>query len=302
MGWLSKQKEKQAKLFNSIRKKNLIKTSILLVFGSFLSAVSVNLFFVPNNFVTGGVTGLGIVVNKLIGMNVSQFVFFGNLFMIGLGLVFLGGKKIIGSIFGSLLYSLFLFLTEDVATWLNFSFDSVFLYALAAGLVNGFAEAIVYKIGYSTGGTSILGLIIADKIKKPIGKIMRVISIVIILLGGYIFGYTMVMYAIIIVAISTFMIDKVTLGISDSKMFMVQTSKSEEVRNFIMQVIQSGVTEYVVKGGYSGSKKDMIMCVVPTEKYTYLKSAIKEIDKNAFIIVSDCYEVLGGTKRKKLTI
>ena len=302
MGWFSRQREKQAELFKSIRKKNLIKTSILLVFGSFLSAVSVNLFFVPNNFVTGGVTGLGIVVNKLIGMNVSQFVFFGNLFMIGLGLIFLGGKKIIGSIFGSLLYSLFLFLTEDVAAWLNFSFDSIFLYALAAGLVNGFAEAIVYKIGYSTGGTSILGLIIADKLKKPIGKVMRIISIVIIILGGYIFGYTMVMYAIIIVAISTFMIDKVTLGISDSKMFMVQTSKTDEVRDFIMEVIQSGVTEYIVKGGYSGSKKNMLMCVVPTEKYTYLKSAIKEIDKDAFIVVSDCYEVLGGTKRKKLTI
>ena len=302
MGWFSRQREKQAELFKLIRKKNLIKTSILLVFGSFLSAVSVNLFFVPNNFVTGGVTGLGIVVNKLIGMNVSQFVFFGNLFMIGLGLIFLGGKKIVGSIFGSLLYSLFLFLTEDVATWLNFSFDSIFLYALAAGLVNGFAEAIVYKIGYSTGGTSILGLIIADKLKKPIGKVMRVISIIIIILGGYIFGYTMVMYAIIIVAISTFMIDKVTLGISDSKMFMVQTSKTDEVRDFIMEVIQSGVTEYIVKGGYSGSKKNMLMCVVPTEKYTYLKSAIKEIDKDAFIVVSDCYEVLGGTKRKRLPI
>ena len=302
MGWFSRQREKQAELFKLIRKKNLIKTSILLVFGSFLSAVSVNLFFVSNNFVTGGVTGLGIVVNKLIGMNVSQFVFFGNLFMIGLGLIFLGGKKIVGSIFGSLLYSLFLFLTEDVATWLNFSFDSIFLYALAAGLVNGFAEAIVYKIGYSTGGTSILGLIIADKLKKPIGKVMRVISIIIIILGGYIFGYTMVMYAIIIVAISTFMIDKVTLGISDSKMFMVQTSKTDEVRDFIMEVIQSGVTEYIVKGGYSGSKKNMLMCVVPTEKYTYLKSAIKEIDKDAFIVVSDCYEVLGGTKRKRLPI
>lgn len=302
MGWLSKQKEKQIELFNSIKKKNLIKTSILMVFGSFLSAVSVNLFFVQNNFVTGGVTGLGIIANKTIGMSVSQFVFFGNLFMIGLGLIFLGGKKIIGSIIGSLLYSLFLFLTEDIALWLNFSFDNILLYALAAGLVNGFAEAIVYKIGYSTGGTSILGLIIADKLKKPIGKIMRIISITIILLGGYIFGYTMVMYAIIIVSISTFMIDRVTLGISDSKMFMVQTKKSDEVREFIMQVIQSGVTEYTIKGGYSGSKKEMLMCVVPTEKYTYLKSAIKEIDGDAFIIVSDCYEVLGGTKRKKLTI
>ena len=302
MSWLSRHREKQAELFKSIKKKNLVRTIIYLVFGSFLSAASVNLFFVPNNFVTGGVTGLGIVANKFSGIDISTFIFFGNMFMIGLGLIFLGGEKIVGSIFGSLLYSLFLFLTEDIAIWLNFSFDSILLYALAAGIVNGFAEALVYKIGYSTGGTSILGLIIADKMKKPIGKVMRVISIVIILIGGFTFGYTSVMYAIIIVAISTFMIDKVTLGISDSKMFMVQTKKPEEVKEFIMQVIQSGVTEYAVRGGYSSSKKEMLMCVVPTEKYTYLKSAIKEIDSDAFIIVSDCYEVLGGTKRKNLPI
>lgn len=302
MGWLKRQREKQAELFNSIKKKNMARTIIFMLVGSFLSAASVNLFFVPNNFVTGGVTGLGIVANELTGMNVATFVFFGNVFMIGLGLIFLGSDKIIGSIFGSLLYSLFLFLTEDIAIWLNFSFDNILLYALAAGIVNGFAEALVYKIGYSTGGTSILGLIIAEKAKKPIGKVMRIISITIILVGGFTFGYTMVMYAIIIASISTFMIDKVTLGISDSKMFMVQTKKTEEVKEFIMQVIQSGVTEYTIKGGYSSFKKDMLMCVVPTEKYTYLKSAIKDIDKDAFIIVTDCYEVLGGTKRKKLTI
>ena len=131
---------------------------------------------------------------------------------------------------------------------------------------------------------------------------MRIISITVILIGGFTFGYTSIMYAIIIVSISTFMIDKVTLGISDSKMFIVQTRKPEEIKEFIMQVIQSGVTEYAVKGGYSSLKREMLMCVVPTEKYTYLKSAIKEIDKDAFIIVTDCYEVLGGTKRKKLTI
>jgi uncharacterized membrane-anchored protein YitT (DUF2179 family) len=302
MGWLKRQREKQSELFNSIKKKNMARTIIFMLVGSFLSAASVNLFFVPNNFVTGGVTGLGIVANELTGMNVATFVFFGNVFMIGLGLIFLGSDKIIGSIFGSLLYSLFLFLTEDIAIWLNFSFDNILLYALAAGIVNGFAEALVYKIGYSTGGTSILGLIIAEKAKRPIGKVMRIISITIILVGGFTFGYTMVMYAIIIASISTFMIDKVTLGISDSKMFMVQTKKTEEVKEFIMQVIQSGVTEYTIKGGYSSFKKDMLMCVVPTEKYTYLKSAIKDIDKDAFIIVTDCYEVLGGTKRKKLTI
>lgn len=300
MGWF--RKYKQSEVVETIRKKNYPLKLLLFVLGAFISAVSVNLFYVPNNFVTGGVTGLGIVVNKLYGMNVSTFVFFSNLMLIGVGLIFLGGKKVAGSIAGAALYTIFLFLTEDIASWINFSFDNTLLYALAAGICGGFGEAIVYKLGYSTGGTSILGLIISERTKKPVGKVMRTISFVIIALGGFTFGYTMIMYALIIVTISTFMIDRMMLGISDSKMFVIQTTKEDEVSSFIMGEIHSGVTEYDIKGGFSGKKKKMLMCVVPTEKYSYLKSAIKEIDENAFIIVSDCYEVLGGTKRKKLPI
>lgn len=300
MGWF--RKYKQSEVVETIRKKNYPLKLLLFVLGAFISAVSVNLFYVPNNFVTGGVTGLGIVVNKLYGMNVSTFVFFSNLMLIGVGLIFLGGKKVAGSIAGAALYTIFLFLTEDIASWINFSFDNTLLYALAAGICGGFGEAIVYKLGYSSGGTSILGLIISERTKKPVGKMMRTISFVIIALGGFTFGYTMIMYALIIVTISTFMIDRMMLGISDSKMFAIQTTKEDEVSSFIMGEIHSGVTEYDIKGGFSGKKKKMLMCVVPTEKYSYLKSAIKEIDENAFIIVSDCYEVLGGTKRKKLPI
>ncbi len=300
MGWF--RKYKQSEVVETIRKKNYPLKLLLFVLGAFISAVSVNLFYVPNNFVTGGVTGLGIVVNKLYGMNVSTFVFFSNLMLIGVGLIFLGGKKVAGSIAGAALYTIFLFLTEDIASWINFSFDNTLLYALAAGICGGFGEAIVYKLGYSIGGTSILGLIISERTKKPVGKVMRTISFVIIALGGFTFGYTMIMYALIIVTISTFMIDRMMLGISDSKMFVIQTTKEDEVSSFIMGEIHSGVTEYDIKGGFSGKKKKMLMCVVPTEKYSYLKSAIKEIDENAFIIVSDCYEVLGGTKRKKLPI
>ena len=300
MGWFSKQRQQET--INTIKNKNLILKLFLFIVGAFISALSVNLFYVQNNFVTGGVSGLGIIINNLCGMKVSTFVFFSNLMLIGIGFIFLGGKKIVGSVFGAMLYSIFLFLTEDLAASINFSFDSALLYALAAGITSGFGEALVYKLGYSTGGTSILGLIIADRTKKPVGKIMRDMSFVIIAAGGFVFGYTMVMYALIITTISTFVIDRVTIGISESKMFYIHTSREKEVTDFVLQVIHSGVTEYETKGGFSGKKKTILMCVVPTEKYTYLKSAIQEIDESAFIVVSDCYEVLGGTKKKKLSI
>ena len=92
------------------------------------------------------------------------------------------------------------------------------------------------------------------------------------------------------------------IGISDSKTFFIHTDKEEEVKDFILTIIESGVTEFDSHGAFSHKKNKMLMCVVPTEKYSLLKSAIKEIDPDAFIVVSDCYEVLGGTKRKRLAI
>ena len=133
-----------------------------------------------------------------------------------------------------------------------------------------------------------------------LGKILRCIAFIIIGIGGIVFGYTSVMYGIIISFISTYIVDKMLIGISDSKMFYIQTGKEDEVVAFILDIIESGVTELYSKGAYTNKRQKVLMCVVPTEKYSFLKSAIKEIDESAFIVVSDCYEVLGGTKKERI--
>ena len=110
------------------------------------------------------------------------------------------------------------------------------------------------------------------------------------------------MYSIIITMLATYLVDKILIGISNSKTFFIQTSYPDEVADFVMKIIKSGVTELDIKGAYSHKRKKMLMCAVPTEKYTLLKDAIHEIDPDAFIVVSDCYEVLGGTKKEKIAI
>lgn len=295
------QSVKQLRIIEKIKNKNKLIKIAVFVIGTFISALSYNLFFVPNNYVTGGVSGLAIIFNNLTGISVSKVVFFGNLMCVGLGYIFLGGKTSYSAV-GAGLYTLFVMLTENVSSAINFSFDNELLYVLAAGITNGIGEALVYRLGYSTGGTSIIALILVKKLKVQLGKISRIMSFIVMALGGFIFGYTMIMYALIIVVISTFIIDKITLGISDSKMFYIQTSKIDGVSSFIMEVLGSGITEFNIKGVYSGKSQKMLMCVVPTEKYVNLKSAIKEIDPEAFIVVSDCYEVLGGTKKNILPI
>ena len=280
--------------------KDIAMKALLFVVGTMLSALAFNLFYVPQGFVGGGLGGVAIILNKIFELDASFVVLIGNTLLIILSLFTLGFKESLMSIVGASVYTVFVYLTEDVPQLINFSFDNILLYVIAAGVVGGIGESSIYKTGFNSGGTSILAFVIQKYKKIPIGKLLRNICMVIIVAGGFVFGYTAVMYSLLITFISTYLVDKILIGISDSKTFFIQTSKEAEVTEFVLKIIESVVTEFDTKGAYTNKKKKMLMCVVPTEKYSLLKSAIKEIDPEAFIVVSDCYEVLGGTKRKKV--
>lgn len=287
-------------LERDVIKKDAAKKSALFVIGCLISALSYNLFFVPNNFVSGGLGGISIIINHYYEVDPRTIILFGNLILIIACILTLGFRKSLLSIIGATTSTVFVYLTKDLPSMINFSFDNILLYVLAAGVVGGFGDALVYKAGFNTGGSSIVALIIQHYKSKPLGSLLRNISLVIIALGGFTFGYTSVMYSLIIIFISSYLVDKILIGISESKMFFIHTDKDKEVTDFIIKIIESGVTEFDSHGAFSHRKKKILMCVVPTERYTLLKNAIKEVDPDAFIVVSDCYEVLGGTESKKL--
>ena len=284
----------------SINNKYKFVKIFILLFGITLSALSFNLFFVPKNFVSSGLTGVAVIVSHYSNMSPALFLLIGNIILIILSIITLGLKNSYKNIVGALLYTAIVYLTEDFVNILHFSFDDILLYVLAASFIGGFGEGLVYKMGYSTGGTSILALILGKYFKKPIGQILKWLGYMVILIGGFSFGYTSIMYSLIIVSISSLIIDRMILGISNTKMFLVITHKEKQVKKYVMEVGNCGVTELESRGAYSKDKMNVLMFVVPTEKYFSIKLAIQEIDENAFIVVNDCYEVLGGTKRKKL--
>lgn len=293
-------RKKMEEVKEKVMPKDIAMKALLFVVGTMISALAFNLFYVPQGFVGGGLGGVAIILNKIFELDASFVVLIGNTLLIILSLFTLGFKESLMSIVGASVYTVFVYLTEDVPQLINFSFDNILLYVIAAGVVGGIGESIIYKTGFNSGGTSILAFVIQKYKKIPLGKLLRNIGMVIIVAGGFVFGYTAVMYSLLITFISTYLVDKILIGISDSKTFFIQTSKEAEVTEFVLKIIESGVTEFDTKGAYTNKKKKMLMCVVPTEKYSLLKSAIKEIDPEAFIVVSDCYEVLGGTKRKKV--
>lgn len=282
----------QTNLLKLVQKKDLFMRYILLLIGVFIYACTFNLLILPNNFVVGGIGGISVITKNIIDPSILIFIL--SVILLIMSYFLLGKEKTAGSVVGSLLFPAFVKLTANIGDFIKIEHNDLLLIAIFAGVFTGFASGIIFKNGFTTGGTDILNQIISKYFKKSIGTAMIVTDGLIVILGGFFFGWTTALYAIIILYILSIITDKVILGISDSKAFYIITEKDEEVKKYILENLSHGVTILKGKGGYSNEKQNVLMCVIPTKNYFKLKEGIALIDKTAFFVITDAYEVMGG--------
>lgn len=282
-------------------KKELINFLIFLV-GVLIVSITFNIFVVPNNYMIGGLSGVSVIFNYLFKIDVIYVLVAGNLLLLIIGAFCLGIKEMTPHLIGSLIYTSVVYLTENINNILNIHISSIFLNVVVIGVLLGIGYTMTYLAGYSTGGTDILGIIFKKKFGIPLGQALFIVNIIILATSTVILGFEMLVISLLIRFIETKMIDSFLIGISDSKVMFIKSEKSKEIKEFIINEIKSGTSEVKVTSGYKKKEGDLIMCVVPTEKYIKLKEKIINIDKDAFITILDAYEVYGGTNRYKLPL
>jgi uncharacterized membrane-anchored protein YitT (DUF2179 family) len=287
-------KIKVNKALEEIKRKTKIKRYINFVLGCLLVAIAYNLFLASNNIVSGGVGGVAIILNNLTGISNSLVMLIFNVFLLILSYFLLGKEKTKATILGSLLLPLFIELTSHINVWLELDTTQLLVSSVFGGVMYGFGLGMIFKAGFTTGGTDILNQIIAKFGKVGIGKAMLICDGSIVLLSGLVFGPTRVMYAIMVLYIISMISDRVILGVSDSKAFYIITDKEELIKEYILKVLNHGVTIFNAQGGYKKDNQTVLMCVLPTKDYYRLKAGITEIDNEAFVVVTDAYEVFGG--------
>jgi len=292
MNYFSKNKE--LKIFNEVNHKNIIKRLSEFVLGCLIISISYNIFIVSNNIVPGGVGGLAIIINKLFEIDNSTMIFIMDIFLLIISFILLGKEKTRASILGSILFPVFVKLTEDVNVWLQIDTSQVLLSVIIGGVIYGFGAGLVFRAGFTTGGTDIVNQIISKYGKISLGKSMLFSDGLIVLMSGIFFGINGMMYSILILYIISLIADRVLLGISDSKVFYIITDKEEEVKEYILNALGHGVTIFRARGGNKVEKENVLMTVLPTKDYYELKEGIKSIDSEAFFIITDTYEVFGG--------
>lgn len=280
-------------IIKNVYDKNLVKRYFLLVIGCFISALAFNLFFLKYGIVCFGISGLSVVLNEY-GINPSLFIFMASVLLLVYSFFALGFEKTKNSIIGSLLFPLFVYVTEFITRNIVFENVEMILIAVFGAVISGIGYGIIFKAGFTTGGTDIIDQVISKYFKTSMGKSMLIVDGLVVLSALLVFPLEKVMYGIIVLYVLTIMIDKVILGISQSKAFYIVTDKKDDVLKFLLSLESAGVTLIPARGGYSNDKKSLLLCVIPTNKYFIVKEGLTKIDSKVFFVVTDSYEVKRG--------
>ena len=280
-------------IIKEIYKKGRLKRWAEFLLGVLIVAIAYNLFLLPAKVVYV-VGGLGIIFNSLFKIDPSLVILVSSVILLFLSLILLGKEETKKTVIGSLLYPVFVKLTSSVGQIVDLSNTDPLLIVLFGAVISGFGLGLIFKAGFTTGGTDILNQIVSKYFKMSMGNSMFFTDGIIILSSVFVFGWTKIMYSIISLYIISIMTDKVILGISNSKAFYIITDHEEEVKKFVLKHLSHGVTILDAKGGFTGQNQKVIMCIIPTKEYFIAKEGIHEIDSNAFFVVTDAYEVSGG--------
>ena len=272
-------------------KNNRLINIILIILGNFILAFSVAVFILPYNILSGGVAGIAVVFNSLMGLNKEIVVNFLVIALFLIGWLILGKEFAIKTFVSSVFYPLFLSLIMDFMP--VFEIDSL-LASLYGGLIAGVGIGIVMRTGASTGGMDIPPLILNKVTNIKVSTLVIIIDALTVMLGFLAFGLEEILIGFISVFATGYTIDKVLLfGGSISKSVQIISDNSDEIVSAIHNKLDRGTTLTEATGGFTGKKRIVILVVVSQNQYNELIDIVNSIDKEAFVITTDATSVHG---------
>lgn len=270
----------------------LLVDGIVIIIATILYAISVNAFSAPNNIAPGGATGLSTLFNHLFATPIGLGIIAINLPLFIIGLIKFGFKFMAKTIAATVVLS---FGIDLAAPYIQPYMGDTLLAALFGGLLSGAALGFVFSRGATTGGSDLGALLINKKIPHiPMGKLILLVDILVITTATVVYGsFESALYAGVMLFTSSSVIDKALYG-SDSGKFMLIISKdNEKIARAILDQVGRGVTILDGQGAYSKDNRPVILCAVRRPEAYRVRSVIKSIDHEAFIVVGDASEIIG---------
>ena len=267
-------------------------TVATVILGNVFYAFVIRLFLLPGNLMTGGTTGIGLVVKHFTGTSISGFVLVFNIVMLIVGWTLLGKKFALTTVISSFTYPIALEAANHIFGDLVITTDPM-LNTIFAGLGIGIGLGIVIRTGASTGGMDIPPLVLNKYFRIPVSVSLNVFDMLILVLQIVYNPPERVLYGVLLVMIYTTVLDKVLMMGNTKTEVKVISSQVEEIRQAILAQVDRGVTMLYGEGGYRQKQTQIVLSIVSNRELPRVEKLIRHIDPEAFMIVSRVTEVRG---------
>lgn len=285
------QKEKKNRILNKKNTIELLKKYIIISAAAFIYAAGVSLFIDPNNMAPGGVTGISVILSRVIPVSTGTLIMLLNIPILLFAIWKFGWRFTVSTIYATALISLF---TNILSTFQAATYDRL-LAAIAGGILSAVAIGMIFRAGATTGGMDII--VKALRLRLPhlkTGNLFFITDAIVVILSGIVFrDIDAALYAAITVSCSSFTLDVVLYGRDEAKLLYIISDKPTQLTERILKELDIGVTLINGRGAYSGNEKQVLMCAMKKPIFPYVESIVREEDPDSFMIITSASEIFG---------
>lgn len=273
--------------------KDVVKDYWRLTVGTLIVAFGIYFFKFPNNFSTGGVAGLAIVIPHLMNISKGNVTIILNMLFLVLGFLFFGRSFGFRTTYSSIVMSLSIFLFERFIPMTHPLTDQPVLELSFAVLLPAIGSAILFNNRASTGGTDILAMIVKKFTNQDIGNALFMSDILITISIFFVIDVKAGLFSVLGLLSKAMLVNNVIESFNMVKYFTIITDREEEIDDFITKKLGRGLTRFKGRGGFTGNEKTVILTVVKRPQAVLLRDFTRKTDPKAFIMITNTSQIVG---------
>lgn len=278
------------KTLKSIFRKDLCLPALSIVLGALMWSISINGILVHHELISGGISGLALVIHYLFpGLSVGLMVFVINIPIFVMGWTMISGKFFFFSLLGMSSFSLFLMFSTNI----HITVENPLLAALFSGVISGCGSGLIFRAGGSGGGTGIIAMVLNRRLSVRVGIISSLLNSIPLVLGAFLLNLDAALYSIIYVFVSGSVMDRIMASFNERRSVFIISSYSLEISLEILSKLHRGATLLTGRGAYTQSPLEVIYSVISLFELAKLKDLVTAIDPKAFLIINETQEVIG---------
>ncbi len=278
------------KILKSFFHRDLWMPTLSIVLGALMWSISINGILVHHEFISGGISGLALLIHYLIPkLSIGLMVFLINIPLFIMGWTMISGKFFFFSLLGMFSFSLFLTFT----TSFHITVANPLLAAVFAGVISGCGSGLIFRSGGSGGGTGIIAMILNRRLSVRVGIVSSLFNSIPLVLGAFLINLDAALYSIIYVFVSGSVMDRILASFNERRSVFIISAHSFEISQQILNKLHRGATLLTGRGAYTQSPLEIIYSVISLFELAKMKDMVTAIDPKAFLIINETQEVIG---------